>query len=94
MTFQYISTASTPILSSVRTIWLDNVNNKYFISSEGRNYTIVSNTEQQFMLNYKPISQTIYHNYKDKIDLQHSKQLTNEEINHRSFFYNGHLWTF
>lgn len=92
MTFKFITHAVSHNLSVGHYIWQDCKTNNYFISPEGRNYKIINNSNQQFMLNYFPKSETIYDNYKS--NLYECIQLSDINVSTGSVFYNSSFWTF
>ena len=94
MTFQYITAATSTFLSSVRYIWKNCDTNIYYISQERPDSTNTHNYDQQFMLNYTPKTNTIVNPYKNNLNVNICKTITNIELTSGKTFYDGTLWTF
>lgn len=81
MTYRFISIASTPLMSHVKYIWIDQRKDLYYI------------TDDQLDIIQEEKKATQYSKYKNT--LKHIiKQLSSNDLNNGFVYINGYIWQF
>jgi len=93
MSYRFISFASTPLMSHVKYIWIDQRKDLYYITNDQLDIIHEKTQDDSYMLIQQPKKPTRYSKYKNT--LKHIiKQLSSNDLNNGFLYINGDIWQF